>query len=289
MADDYFSDREIGPIPQIHDELPDPAWGGLVALYRRALEEDAFGFVFPEQCPDGGAVAGADGSSLSLTLGAEIPSVELPLTPGANPGAMVAMDLVEFVWRNIAEPTQAGYHSYFSHHHLDFDQAAGRRIWREDVNRILQRNGVALELGPGGRAERVGPSSARLVLDQELPTTGDDVLDDKLAAAVKKYRDPDPAVRRESLEPLWDALERIKTLLDPDKKKGVCALVGRMAASPPEVELLDAEFSALTEIGNSHHIRHYETDKHPIDDTLVDYLFVRAYALLDSAVRAMER
>lgn len=284
---DYFSDREIGPVPQVHDELPDAAWGGIVALYRRAVEAEAFGFAFPEQCPDGGAVAGADRSSLNLTLGAEIPSLEVPLTPGSNPGAIVAMDLAEFVWRNIAEPTQGDYHSFFRHHHLYFDQPAGRARWRDDVNRVLQRSGVALELGADGLAVRVGPPSARLVLDQELPSTGDAVLDDKLAAAARKYRDPDASTRRESLEPLWDALERIKTVLDPDKKAGIAALVELMAGSPPEAEFLDAEFAALTKLGNTHHIRHYETDKHPVGDTLVDYLFVRAYALLDSAVRAL--
>ena len=36
----------------------------------------------------------------------------------------------------------------------------------------------------------------------------------------------------------------------------------------------------LTDIGNSFHIRHHETTKHPVPEELVDYLFVRMYALL---------
>lgn len=49
----------------------------------------------------------------------------------------------------------------------------------------------------------------------------------------------------------------------------------------------EAEFQALTNIGNQFHIRHFETDKVELDDEIVDYLFLRAYTLLDAAVRAI--
>jgi hypothetical protein len=46
------------------------------------------------------------------------------------------------------------------------------------------------------------------------------------------------------------------------------------------MDLIEAEMKKLTEIGNGFHIRHHETTRHPVPEELVDYLFVRMYALL---------
>ena len=50
--------------------------------------------------------------------------------------------------------------------------------------------------------------------------TGDEELDHLLEKSHRKFIDPDINIRWESLEALWDAWERLKTLGGSDKKSG---------------------------------------------------------------------
>jgi hypothetical protein len=59
-------------------------------------------------------------------------------------------------------------------------------------------------------------------------------LDELLEKAVRKFTDPDPGVRREALEHAWDAFERTKTVLDPDKKRGSAAAIAAVSGSVGE-------------------------------------------------------
>ncbi len=283
----YFSDREVGPAPRILDELPDAAWRGIVAVFNRSLDSNLFAEAFPEQCPDGEGICGTSRSDLIDTLVSHIPDLGDWPRADANPGTVPAMDLLEFGWRYSAESTARSYHSFFRHDHLRFDKATGRSRWLVEINLILSRNGVSLELGEDGQAARIGPPSAALAFEQSLPASGDAVVDRLLATAAKKYRDPDQAVRRESLEQMWDALERIKTILNPDKRAGITALIAEMTQEPAAGEVLELEFSTLTTLGNKFQIRHHETTRLPVPDDMVDYLFVRAYTLLVAAVVAI--
>jgi hypothetical protein len=89
-------------------------------------------------------------------------------------------------------------------------------------------------------------------------------------------------VRAEGLEKLWDAFERIKTILDQAKRKAAEALVEAATdgATPMETEMLPSEMKALTDIGNDFRIRHHETGASELTTASSDELFVRMYALL---------
>jgi hypothetical protein len=67
-------------------------------------------------------------------------------------------------------------------------------------------------------------------------------------------------VRRESLEKLWDAWERLKTL-EPgkDKKASTTALLDKVSSEPMFRAYLEHEATRLTEIGNTFMIRHTES------------------------------
>lgn len=84
------------------------------------------------------------------------------------------------------------------------------------------------------------------------------------------------------LKDLWDAWERIKTLVDPcDKKKSMNALVDRISTDGPYRAALDTDAKELTPVGNQFHIRHSEVDKTPLESsTQVDYLFHRMFAMI---------
>ena len=153
---------------------------------------------------------------------------------------------------------------------------------RETVNRLLARPGSVYELDERGGIQRLVPSPVHDLLALELPPTTDAEFDRLLATAARKHLDPDPAVRAEGLEKLWDAFERVKTILDRDKRKGANELVeaARDGATPTETEMLRSEMKTLTEIGNESRIRHHETLASALTTASSDQLFVRMYALL---------
>lgn len=285
---EYFSDREIGPAARAKLEVEAQAWGGFVALIYRYVSKGAFGVDYPEQCPDGRGPTGTDSHTFGLALRAEIPDIEWPLQVGIIPRTLSVLDLLEFCHRHVAQPNQRSYHDFFGHSHLSFDRMKGQADFRDEVNRILGRNGVAFALEEDGRVARLAPP----LLDEELRRTtfetGDATLDTLLDAARTKFLDPDPANRREALEKIWDAWERLKTL-EPakDKKASTTVLLDKAVEEPTFRKVLEEEASVLTSIGNSFRIRHSETTQIEIDGEYhVDYLFHRVLALILLLLRA---
>lgn len=276
----YYSERVRGSGPRDRLEVTDAAWGGIVALYRGSITNGSFGEAFPDECPDGAGISGTNDHDMRLRLCAELPTVDWPLTPGGKPGTDIIFDLIEYGWDHVAAPIQRGYHSFYRHHHLDFDVAAGRARWREDVNRILRRNGIAFELGENGQVSRLLPAPLSDELLRTEFDTGDETLDRLLEQSVRLFTDRHAEARRDAVEKLWDGFERAKTLADGDKKHSAQQLLGGSASSPEFLRLLEVEARSLTSIGNQFRIRHSETDKVELADQELDYLFARLFSLM---------
>jgi hypothetical protein len=115
-----------------------------------------------------------------------------------------------------------------------------------------------------------------------LPPSGDHILDALLGDACKKFKDAAPKSRAEGTEKLWDAWERLKSVeVQGDKRMSVARLLEQCSPEPTFRARLDAEARELTAIGNSFHIRHFETDKVSISlPEHNDYLFHRLFALM---------
>jgi hypothetical protein len=209
-----------------------------------------------------------------------------PWISASSDGTMVPLtlsilDLLEFMLRHASKATRSERHSYFAHDHLRFDRDSGRTEMRASINRLLARNGLIYELGQRGRMVRLGAEPVRELLRHELPPTRDASLNELIELAIERYLDPDPQIRRDGLEKLWDAFERAKTVLDgPDKKARTQTLLDATTRTPAEKELLNAEMLTLTTIGNSSRIRHHEVDRTDASDGLVDYLYGRMPALV---------
>ncbi len=288
---EYFSDKESGGRPQTEDQIGDDAWRGLRSLVEGRIADGSFGSEFPENCADGGAVIGTDERMFFERLNAEVPDVINPELREAGilrfclndvPPTLAILDLTEFCHRSVAKPREAGRHNYFNHSHLAFDQEEGQSEFRSSVNTILARNGLAYELTERGEIERLAPVGMHEDLKQAVFATGDDALDGLLETARRKYLSPDDNDRRDGLEKIWDAFERIKTLEDPDKRRGATKILGKAAPASPKLrEALDREMRELTGLGNELMIRHHETTKVPISITEhVDYLFGRMLSLV---------
>lgn len=291
MTDDYFSDRELGGRPRDSEELSEIAWGGVVAIVRALVSSGAFGAEFPEECPDGSGPVGSNENNLSLAIRAEIPAVSWPLDESAPPSTLPVLDLIEFCHRIVAEPIHVNYHKFFMHYHLEFVRESGKREFRTKINRIFSRNGLAFQLTESGRVERLAPAALREALATAAFRTGDHNLDILLESARAKFLSPDPVVRRDALEKLWDAWERLKTL-EPgqDKKDSISTLLDDAASEPNWRGRLEREAKELTSIGNSFNIRHSETTQTPLRaDRDVDYLFHRLFALIQLLLRARQQ
>jgi hypothetical protein len=214
----FYSDRTSSPKPRDVERVTQAAWRGLIALIESKIESSWLAREFPKPCPDGNGVAGTDQQNLFDMLSALV-GIEWPPYRGEEPDTAMALDLVDFVAQRVAKPVQTEWHSYWKHHDLDFEVQQGRNEFREAVNLIFRRTGVAFELTEDMRTARLGPPETRQVIADLRPATGDAILDELLANARRRYLSRDVGEERLGLEKLWDAFERLKTIEPgPDKK-----------------------------------------------------------------------
>ena len=281
---DYLSDRENGPSPRVCEEVSDEAWRGLWALIDSLIDNGSFGIDYPLRCPDieKAATVGTDRSNFLSGARAEVPTLPEYLGSHELPTTLAALDLVHFCFNHVAAPKERSYHDYFHHHHLTFDRVEGQTRFREQVNDILTRQGLAFELQSDGRIVRLAPPILAEALTGAIFSTGNPELDRMLEIARKKFLSPDAYVRLEALKELWDAWERLKTVTNPaDKKLSIGALLDQVAPDAAMRSVLEIEAQAITSIGNNFLIRHSEVNKHPVQTSEhIDYLFHRLFALV---------
>lgn len=297
--EDYFSDRENGTVPRAVESISREVWEGLAGLIESSIDRGCFGERFPETCPDGVGIIGTSRAAFANRVRAEVPGLIWPPAHEdssqwdsprpAIPSTLHILDLLEFCFREIAKPIPSTHHRSYAHHHLEFDAELGRQEFRGDVNRILARNGLAYELGSDGKVRRLAPPVLREELTSAIFRSGDSTLDNMLEESRRKYLSPNPSLRKEALDQLWDSWERVKTLENPGNKKDSIERLLRLAA-PQETLFtkLNAEAGELTKIGNEFHIRHTEIGKVSLDEPRhVDYLFHRLFALIQLLLRVL--
>jgi len=284
-----FTERHGAVKPRVSETFDDITRDALLNLIRARMDEEWFGLAFPNKCLDGYAYAGTDFEKMRAAMTAFGLPWPLQLDRDEPPADGVVFDLIEYAYEHIAEALHPQFHSYGNHSHYEYDQDAGREKFANDVNRIFERNGAAFAL-VDGEVTRMAPAVIDEALAQTLFRTGDSTLDELLETARHKFLHRDLDVRRESLEKLWDAWERLKTLEPGDKKASIKTLLDRVTAEPTLRGKLDQEARDLTEIGNTFMIRHTETTKIPVTESeQIDYLFHRMFALVRLILRATGR
>jgi len=226
----YFSDREKGAVPRTIEEITPEAWRGIWALISGRLANGSFGNAFPDQCPDGYGVVGHDAGVLEAT--AQGHGLVWPIRKDEVPDTLAVMDLLEFCEDHVAKPIEGEYHSYFRHSHLSFNVEEGKAEFRAALNTILARNAIAFEMDEDG-VMQPGPPELTPVLKGTVFKTGDDILNELLEDAREKFTSPSLKVRKEALEKIWDAFERLKTIdAGKDKKATVAALLQNAIPDP---------------------------------------------------------
>lgn len=281
----YFSDREEEPKPRDVEEVSQTVWRGIQAHIRSLLENGVFASQYPRRCEDGGVYT-SDETTFWEAAHLEIP--DLPDNPAPEPPQTLAVvDFLEFCHRKVARPYDVEWHDYFKHHHWAFDVAPGQADFREWVNDILRRNGLVFEMNEQGEIHRLLNEPLRATIQDGITRTNDEQLDGFLRNAVDRISSPNPGERRQSLNDLFDAWERVKTLEDADKRASMDSLLEKGSPEPNFRVRLDGEARELTEIGNSFLIRHSETNQTPIESDLhIDYLFQRLFALIQLLLKS---
>jgi hypothetical protein len=289
---DYFSDREFGSRPRTSETIEPGVWAALVSLIDTRIDDGSFGHRFPSACSDSPTIGcGTDAKAFQLRLAGEIPDLEWPLDPYMVPTTVTVLDFLEFCAKAVGEPIRGAWHDYMRHYHLSWERQAGLAKFVTDVNLLFSRNGVAFELNPSGQAHRLLPEHLGHTLATSNFRTGETHTDALLEDARRRFLAPRHEDRRDGLEKLWDAFERIKTLEGIDKRVSADVLLDRAARPGSRLRaVLANEARALTEIGNSHRIRHSELSQEPLEASeQVDYMFLRLFAFIHLLLSASGR
>jgi hypothetical protein len=291
---EYFTDRDFGSRARNAETIDQRAWGGLHSLIDTRIDDGSFGLRFPRTCADEGREPfGTDTANFSRTLEAEVPWVTWPLATHQVPETPVVLDILEFCAKAVGQPVRGRFHDYMKHTHIaTWDRDAGLAQFVGEVNALFARNGVAFELTAQGRAQRLLPSHLGQDLLAANFATGDRDADLLLDDARRRFLAPKVEDRRDGLEKLWDAFERIKTLEPGANKRTMAdALLDRAARPGSKLrQALGEEAETLTRIGNTHGIRHSEVWQEPLETTAqVDFLFGRLFAFIHLVLAASGR
>jgi hypothetical protein len=289
-SQEFFTDRTNGPAARINDSLPEPTSRGLFELFKSKVDSHWFAERFPEQCEDGNGVVGTNFGGLWSNVRALVPELEEERwgSPPVQPDGAI-LDLMEYAAHRVSKPVSGEYHSFFRHHELTFDQSAGRKEFRDEVNQIFARGRTTYELSPKLQMERIGTQAVQQVIEQMTPASGDPDLDGLLMRAKELYMSRRQEDRTAALEKLWDGFERLKTVdVYGNKKQSSNALLGHITSTEFRA-FTSTEMKALTDLGNQFTIRHHETDKHPVPVEAQDYLFSRMGSLIVFLLKVSNR
>lgn len=160
------------------------------------------------------------------------------------------------------------------------------------INASLQKDHVSFYLSDRGLVEIRNDHE---VLTSEIIGSVEKIsepgLRELLEEAIEKHMQPTAQAHRDAVEKIWDAFERLKTYYtELDKKKSAAKIVDDMAGGQNDfIAMFNAEFKALTDIGNQYRIRHHETSKIDITDIRhYDYFFNRCLSLITTALLYLE-
>lgn len=156
--------------------------------------------------------------------------------------------------------------------------------FRKEIDEIFCESGLLYKLTNEKIIERiVNNTPLSLEIENSINSFSEVGTKNLLKDAITLYKTPYPSARQDSVEKIWDALERLKTYyIDLDKKASTEKIIKNIGYNDSEfMELFNDEFKKLTYIGNNFRIRHHETNKKDIiDPRYYDYLFNRCLSLI---------
>jgi len=300
----YFSDKELGTADRISEDISIEVWNGIVSIYEEFKSSNSFSSKFPDICSDNGRACGFDNALFEDRLKSEIPNIELPIRRkekknhynSSNQDEVTidkytALDFIQFCHKNIQEARENDFHDFFKHYHLTFKESKKlKKDFRDKINQIFERNRITFFINDEGQINRIVSKTIKPLINK-IYNTQDERLNELVQLAHDKFILPNTTDRIHALEKIWDAFERVKTYyVEKNKKQSVEELIQLVANKNSGIEqLINDEAKALTNIGNTFQIRHFETDKIEITDNKhIDYLFYRMISLIHLFLTELE-
>ena len=264
---------------------------------------------YTDECPDGYGCCGFNFYQFSEDMEFEIPTlfrregvIDKPRSTknvfddeakNDEYDQYALIDLIEFVAQNIRDITRRNHHSYYRHDDLSFGSTNSIAVrFVEEINEIFDKTGLLYCLTTDLEVERVEETAILSdEIEADISAITEPGLKELLITAARKHKSPYPDDQKDAVEKIWDALERLKTYYTSmDKKASATKIVSDIAGGQTEyIALFNAEFKALTDIGNNFRIRHHETNKIDITDIRhYDYFFNRCLSLISTAILYLE-
>lgn len=200
------------------------------------------------------------------------------------------LDLIEYFAQNIKDIYEHWNNSYRNYQTIDrLNTSDIFKNFQEAINDIFSEAGLLYELTDEKNIERIVENSPLTKeIENNFAAVSEVGTRDLLKDAVALYKTPNSTARQDSVEKIWDALERLKTYYTRlNKSQSITKIVNDMANGNSNfINLFDNEFIQLTKIGNDYRIRHHETNKFEItDERYYDYFFNRCLSLIALAIR----
>ena len=180
----------------------------------------------------------------------EVGKVDLPSEENYNQLALI--DYIEFFAQNIMDIRVTW--NNFKYRDFEYIDCLSTKYisnnFRDEINNIFNLAGLTFELKENGNIERINEWCSFVdEIQTDIKKVNEDGLENLLEEAVKLYKEPNPVSRKNAVEKLWDAFERLKTYYDANKKQSANKIVNSMATNNEYFfQLFNNEFKVLTKI-----------------------------------------
>lgn len=296
----YYTERSNlrNPI-ELTYEISSNAYSYLYDCCEKYFEYIAY--QYPGYCEDGEGIIGLDYIKFSSFMEYEIPGLcrnDNQIITRANNfiteyDSYAILDLIEYLVKYMKDIHNYSWHGYFSHNHLSFAETnIIASNFRKEINDSFTKVGLKYIISENDQVERLLDASVinekSLEMIEQFSEVG---IKELIEEAISLYRNPRAFARKNSVEKVWDAFERLKTYYTDLNKKQSSEKVCKDASlnNPDFEDLITLEFLYLTKVGNTYRIRHHETDKKEIhDDRHYDYLFNRCLSLVVLVMKCVE-
>lgn len=213
MAHKYFSQR-TGSNPNLKG-LP---LADIVGLFLKVFEllrqdgyfDEAFGFY----CVDAGEIKGKV-KDVELEMLLAIRKKDLwPIDKHSqNYSEDDLFDLIEFLYQHVSKPIDGTMHSWneCGMHWETFNQADGRRDYREKINQVIQHYEKRFELSDKGEVLHRPEEGFEPIFNADVPSKDTNVVD-RITAATLQFRRHGSSIddRRQAVRDLADVLEYLR-------------------------------------------------------------------------------
>lgn len=213
MAHKYFSQR-TGSNPNIRG-LP---LADIIILFVKVYDllrqdgyfHEAFGFY----CVDAGGITGKV-KDVELEMLLAIRKKNLwPIDDYAHTYSEDDLfDVIEFLYQHVSKPIDGTMHSYneCGMHWETFNQAEGRREYREKLNQVIQHYEKRFELSEKGEVLHRPEAGFEQIFNADVPSKDINIVD-RINAATLKFRRHGSSIddRRQAVRDLADVLEYLR-------------------------------------------------------------------------------